>query len=111
MWDRFEGKIHKSDLFAKNNYNTYFISALPIGPIANPGKQAIEAALHPNQSSFLYFVSHNDGTHEFSQTLEAHNQAVKKFQLDPKAREGKSWRDHLRTHRTESHRPASIEDP
>lgn len=101
MWERFKGKIHKSDLSVKNAYNTYSIVALPIGPIANPGKEAIQAALFPAQSPFLYFVSHNDGTHQFSRTFEEHNRAVRKFQVDPKAREGKSWRDHLK-------KPASI---
>jgi UPF0755 protein len=102
MWERYEGKIHRSDLNAKNAYNTYAIQALPAGPIANPGREAIQAALFPTQSAFLYFVSHNDGTHEFSRTLEEHNRAVKKYQLDPKARAGKSWRDRLK-------KPASIQ--
>ncbi len=101
MWDHYEGKIHKKDLSAKNEYNTYYIDALPIGPIGNPGKEAIEAALHPVESAYLYFVSHNDGTHQFSKTFEEHNRAVRKYQLDPKARAGKSWRDHLK-------KPASI---
>lgn len=96
MWERYEGKIHKRDLMEKNNYNTYYVSALPIGPIGNPGKESIQAALYPSTSSFLYFVSHNDGTHEFTKNFEDHNRAVRKFQLDPKAREGKSWRDRLR---------------
>ena len=93
MWDTYRGKIHHSDFLVDNPYNTYFIKALPIGPIANPGKDALEAALHPSVSPFLYFVSHNDGTHQFSQTYAEHNSAVQKFQVDPKAHEGKSWRD------------------
>lgn len=93
MWDRYRGKIHKTDLSAVNDYNTYSVPALPAGPISNPGKEAIQAALHPTDSEYLYFVSHNDGTHQFSKTFEEHNRAVKQFQLDPKAREGKSWRD------------------
>jgi UPF0755 protein len=93
MWDRYQGKIGKADLLAENPYNTYFISALPVGPIANPGRESILAALSPANADFLFFVSQNDGTHEFSRSLEEHNRAVRKFQLDPKARNGKSWRD------------------
>jgi UPF0755 protein len=93
MWDRYEGKIHKSDLTVTNPYNTYMIPALPIGPISNPGQKAIEAALYPADSPYFFFVSHNDGTHQFSKTFGEHENAVRKFQLDPKAREGKSWRD------------------
>lgn len=93
MWARYRGQIHKADLFEKNLYNTYAISALPVGPISNPGKEAIQAALHPAESPYLFFVSHNDGTHQFSETLDEHNRAVRKYQLDPAARAGKSWRD------------------
>lgn len=93
IWDRYDGNIHKADLATQNDYNTYYVPALPIGPISNPGKESIQAALFPAESSFLYFVSHNDGTHEFTKTYEDHLSAVRKFQLDPKAREGKSWRD------------------
>jgi UPF0755 protein len=93
MWETYRGKIHRSDLLAPTPYNTYTVPALPLGPISNPGKQAIEAALNPVQSNYIFFVSHNDGTHEFTATLGEHNAAVRKFQLDPKMREGKSWRD------------------
>jgi UPF0755 protein len=93
MWERFKGKIHKSDLSVVNSYNTYVVPALPEGPISNPGRESIAAALNPATSDNLYFVSHGDGTTEFSKTLADHNRAVQKFQLDPKAREGKSWRD------------------
>ncbi|MEO5968782.1 MAG: endolytic transglycosylase MltG [Bdellovibrionia bacterium] len=96
MWERYKGKIHKKDLSEKNNYNTYSVSSLPEGPIGNPGKEAIQAALHPAETPYLFFVSHNDGTHQFSRTVEEHNRAVQKFQLDRKMREGKSWRDRLR---------------
>jgi UPF0755 protein len=93
MWDRYRGKIHNSDLLAVNPYNTYTTGGLPAGPIGNPGRESITAALNPASTDFLYFVSHNDGTTEFSRSLGEHNRAVQKFQLDPKAREGKSWRD------------------
>tara|TARA_Y100000590_G_scaffold468007_2_gene648974 strand:+ start:1122 stop:2177 length:1056 start_codon:yes stop_codon:yes gene_type:complete len=93
IWENFNGNLQKKHLFEKNNYNTYKIKGLPIGPIANPGLKAIEAALYPATSSYLYFVSKNDGTHYFSKTITEHNQAVRKYQLNSKAREGKSWRD------------------
>jgi UPF0755 protein len=93
IWEHYDGNLHKSDLSTQNDYNTYYVPALPAGPISNPGREAIHAALYPAQSNFLYFVSHNDGTHEFTATYGDHLSAVRKFQLDPKAREGKSWRD------------------
>ena len=85
--------IHKSDLLKPSRYNTYVIAGLPPGPISNPGREALLAAMSPDATEFLYFVSHNDGTHEFTKTYEDHNSAVQKFQIDPKARDGKSWRD------------------
>ncbi len=93
MWERYAGKIHKIDLQMDTPYNTYTIPALPVGPISNPGKESIHAALYPEKSDYLFFVSHNNGTHQFSHSYEEHQRAVRKFQLDPKAREGKSWRD------------------
>lgn len=85
--------ITKKDLTTPTPYNTYTVSGFPFGPIANPGKEALVAAIQPTESNNYYFVSKNDGTHQFSRTYEDHNAAVKKFQLDRKAREGKSWRD------------------
>lgn len=89
----FEIKISKSDLTKYTPYNTYVIKGLPPGPISNPGRAALEAAMQPAESEYLFFVSHNDGTHQFSKDYSAHQKAVSKFQLNPKAREGKSWRD------------------
>lgn len=89
----FNGKIGRKGLSTPTPYNTYTIPALPPGPIANPGKEAILAALYPPESNYLYFVSHNDGTTEFSATYDQHRKAVAKYQLDPRAREGRSWRD------------------
>jgi UPF0755 protein len=66
---------------------------LPPGPIANPGKEALAATVKPATSEYLYFVSYNNGTHKFSKDYKEHSAAVQKYQLDPKAREGKSWRD------------------
>ena len=85
--------ITKEDLLRPTRYNTYTELKLPFGPIANPGALALAAVLSPAQSEYLYFVSHNDGTHAFSRTYEEHLKAVKSFQLNPAAREGKSWRD------------------
>ncbi len=93
MWSNYTGNIRKSDLLTANPYNTYMIPALPIGPISNPGREAIQAALNPAETEFLFFVSHNDGTHEFTKTYEEHVAAVKRYQIDPKARQGKSWRN------------------
>jgi len=89
-WD---GKIGRKDLLQPTDYNTYTKGGLPPGPIANPGREALLAARQPNSSDALFFVSRNDGTHVFSSNLESHNKAVRDFQLNPKAREGKSWRD------------------
>jgi len=88
-----EINITRADLSRPTAYNTYTFRGLPPGPIANPGREALLAAVQPAQSAYLYFVSHNDGTHQFSEDYKAHQKAVQKFQLDPKAREGKSWRD------------------
>jgi UPF0755 protein len=76
----FNGNLTRKDLTDANPYNTYRISALPPGPICNPSLSSIRAALHPADVPYLYFVSKNDGTHLFSETVEAHNQAVKLYQ-------------------------------
>lgn len=78
-WE-FQGKIRKKHLQRKTPYNTYQIPGLPLGPIANPGALALEAALFPATSPYLFFVSKNDTTHAFSETLGKHNKAVQKYQ-------------------------------
>lgn len=85
--------IRKSHLQRKTPYNTYAVSGLPRGPIANPGSKALEAVLNPKKSDFLYFVSKNDGTHYFSKSYREHQNAVRDYQLRRSARKGKSWRD------------------
>lgn len=76
----FNGNLTRKDLNDPNPYNTYRIAALPPGPICNPSLSSIRAALHPAAAPYLYFVSKNDGTHLFSETIEAHNHAVKIYQ-------------------------------
>jgi UPF0755 protein len=81
MGDSYQGNIRSQDLQNETPYNTYKIKGLPPTPIAMPGREAIYAALHPDQSNNnVYFVSRGDGTHVFSATLDAHNQAVNKYQ-------------------------------
>ncbi len=77
----FDGDLRKHDLLIESPYNTYRILGLPPGPIANPGKAAIHAALYPASTDYLYFVSRNDGSHEFSATLAEHKHAVRKYQV------------------------------
>jgi len=76
----FNGNLTRKDLQTPTPYNTYMISGLPPGPIANPGRAAIVAVLQPAPTSYLYFVSKNDGTHYFSNDLAEHNRAVFKHQ-------------------------------
>ena len=80
--DDFNGNLTRKDLSRPTPYNTYVIRGLPPGPIANPGRNAIEAVLYPAKTDYLYFVSKNDGSHYFSSTLKEHNEAVIKYQLN-----------------------------
>lgn len=90
---RYVISITRKDLTTPTEYNTYVIRGLPPGPIANPGRAALIAALQPESSDFLFFVSQNDGTHIFSKNYADHNRAVQTFQVDRKARQGRSWRE------------------
>ncbi len=72
--------ILKSDITNPHLYNTYVHGGLPPGPIANPGRAALEAAIVPEPTDALFFVSRNDGTHVFSRTLREHNRAVNQYQ-------------------------------
>ena len=85
MQERYQGNISAEDLKTESPYNTYIMNGLPPTPIAMPGKEAIYAALHPDNSKNIYFVAKGDGTHQFSSTLKDHNQAVNKFQRKPSA--------------------------
>lgn len=72
-------RITRKDLLKKTPYNTYVIKGLPPGPIASPGLKSIQAALNPADVPYLYFVSNNDGTHNFSVTLSNHMENVKAY--------------------------------
>jgi UPF0755 protein len=77
---RWNGNIRRKDLEIDSPYNTYRRPGLPPGPIACPGRDAILAVLDPAPTRALYFVSRNDGTHHFSETLQEHNRAVDRYQ-------------------------------
>ncbi len=76
----FNGNLTREHLLNDSPYNTYQKYGLPPGPIANPGRESIEAALYPADVKYRYFVSKNDGTHKFSYSLRDHNRAVFKYQ-------------------------------
>lgn len=82
MGDRYKGNIRYSDLRRDTPYNTYTRKGLTPTPIAMPSAEAIHAVLHPQFSGALYFVARGDGTHQFSASLQEHNEAVIKYQLD-----------------------------
>jgi UPF0755 protein len=77
----YNGNITRKDLEHPTPYNTYTMKGLPPGPISNNGAKAIEAALYPADTKFLYFVSRNNQTHYFSTNFKDHNRAVRKYQL------------------------------
>lgn len=83
---RYRGAIYRSDLDSDNAYNTYRHAGLPPGPIANPGRASLEAALAPAETDYLYFVAKPDGSgsHQFSETVEQHNLAVQRYRRGSK---------------------------
>ncbi len=81
MGRQFNGNIRKKDLDIDSPYNTYRYKGLPPSPISLVGREAINAALHPEDGKSLYFVAKGDGSHYFSETLAEHNRAVVKYQL------------------------------
>jgi UPF0755 protein len=80
---KYGGELHFSDFNIDSRYNTYKYFGLPPGPIANPDKTSIIAAIYPADTDYLYFVAKPDGTHYFSKTLEEHNKAVYQYQKLP----------------------------
>lgn len=76
----FDGNLTRKHLLEKTPYNTYVNYGLPPGPIANPGRASLDAAISPANADYLYFVSMNNGKHFFSSSLKEHNKAVDSFQ-------------------------------
>ena len=76
----FDGNLRKRDLTADTAYNTYTRAGLPPTPIAMPGYESIQAALHPAETKAIYFVAKGNGSHQFSSSLEEHNRAVNQYQ-------------------------------
>jgi len=85
LGDRYSGKLTRAHLKEATPYNTYVISGLPPTPIAMVGREAIHAALNPVAGNSLYFVARGDGSHVFSDDLDAHNNAVREFQIKRRA--------------------------
>ncbi len=78
---KYRGTIYRSDLDRESPYNTYRVTGLPPGPIANPGLESLKAALSPAQTDYLFFVAFPDGSgrHAFSRTIGEHNRAVEEY--------------------------------
>ena len=89
----YTGNLRRDDLQFDSPYNTYRYPGLPPGPIASPGKASLEAVVRPADVDYVYFVSRNDGSHEFARTLDEHNRNVQKYQVqyfrDKRQREGR----------------------
>lgn len=82
LGERFDGNIRRTHLDDPGNpYNTYQHPGLPPGPICNPGLESLKAAAAPEKHDYLYFVSKNDGSHQFSKTLDEHSNAVNRYQI------------------------------
>lgn len=81
MGEKYQGNIRRKDLRTPTIYNTYTIRGLPPTPIALAGERSIHAALHPDSGRSLYFVAKGDGSHQFSDSLNKHNAAVREYQI------------------------------
>jgi UPF0755 protein len=79
---RYRGVIHQSDLDFDSPYNTYRYPGLPPGPIANPGRSSLQAAMHPAQTDYYFFVSDNQGRHRFAATAAEHARNVARYRQD-----------------------------
>jgi UPF0755 protein len=82
----YSGALHHADMQFHSDYNTYTHPGLPPGPIGNPGKTSLEAAMHPADTDYFYFVSNGNGHHRFAKNLEEHNKNVAAYR---KAMSGK----------------------
>ena len=88
LGERFDGNIRKQDFEMDSPYNTYRYAGLPPGPIANPGRRSLEAAVNPAPVDYLYFVATgSNGQHKFSRTLPEHNQAVHQYLFNMKSQQ------------------------
>lgn len=90
MGEAYQGRITRRDLREPTPWNTYVIRGLPPTPIASPGAAALRASVDPADGETLFFVARGDGTHHFSVTLQEHNQAVRRYQLNRSA-DYRSW--------------------
>jgi UPF0755 protein len=82
LGEAFDGNLKKGHLLTDGPYNTYTRAGLPPTPIAAPGLASLRAALGPAKTNALYYVARGDGSSEFSRTLDEHNRAVRKYQLN-----------------------------
>ena len=83
----FDGNLKRRHLTDRSNpYNTYRHKGLPPGPIASPGVDALRAVVEPAENEYLYFVSRNDGTHQFSRSYREHTNAVNRYQRRRRSR-------------------------
>ncbi len=80
LGENFDGNLRKRDLLADTSYNTYTRTGMPPTPIALPGLASIQATLHPASTDALYFVARGNGSSQFSNTLNEHNNAVNRYQ-------------------------------
>ncbi len=78
----YDGNLTRANLQHDSPYNTYRYPGLPPGPIAAPGRDTLAAALQPADVPYLYFVSRNDGSHAFANTLREHNRNVQRYQVE-----------------------------
>ncbi|XBS71206.1 endolytic transglycosylase MltG [Acerihabitans sp. KWT182] len=88
MGDKYKGVISRQDLDEATPYNTYQITGLPPAPIAMPGQASLQAAAHPDKTSYLYFVADGKGRHVFNSNLASHNKAVQQYRESLKENHG-----------------------